>query len=1047
VVTDSSGGVIPGVTVTAVESGTSISHETLTGASGRYQFPSLRPTTYELRAELTGFRTIRRTDVLLQANQNLTLNITLELGDLSETITVAGEAASVDVTTATISEVVDHARIVELPLNGRDAAKLTTLVAGTIIGSISTESGKSIPGGLRLSSNGSEEKDVSFRLDGTSNNDPYFQENQTFPFPEALQEFSIQTSNYSAAQGNQAGAVVNAVTRSGTNNFHGGSFGYVRDMTFNAKPFFGAKDQLKRKQYGGYLGGPVKLPSYSGLNRTFFFAGWQGTLIDNVGSTTNVNLPTDDMRRGDFSTCGQACNVTIRDPLTGQPFPNKQIPVSRFDPAIVNLMKYLPSVQGDGLYQVPRPTDEDLNQFVLKIDEQWTQNDQLSNRYFIDHFDHAASYTPGNLATYRGGTLQSRVRTQNNVTSWRRTFTSALLNEFHVGYNRVNARRAPPDSGVPTLQELGIRLPLYPTLPSLQGLPFGIGDNLEGSFIRNGYEIGNKTSWMKGKHSIQFGGEIQYYTVEIINEYRRGGNYSFGTTATGMSLADIMLGDMTRFEQGTGEYKDNRARYYSLFAQDDYKISQRVSLNMGVRWEPAPPWREHVGRFQQFRLEDYRNNVRSTLFDHAPPGLLFRGDPGVPYDGTNIDWANVGARVGAAYDLTGDGRTSIRGGWGMFYDQQLDGEFYNVGVNSPPWSITTNIVEPQGPFSDPYRGRTAAEFTAVTPAAIGRRDAAFPQPVQANGYDEKFTTPVTYNFNVTLEREVLSGWMARAAYVASRMRDGRSTIQLNPAVNGPGATTNNTDARRLIVPYGGINQYTQDDFSNYDSLQLTLNRRLSRGWTFNTNYTASVSDSVSLGLIPYNLPQDPDLVLTSSSRHRLVASWVYELPDIESNRILNGILGGWQLTGVYQFQSGGWLSMSSGTDRSLDGLDGDRAVRIEGVPLEVQPTQTCGTPPCVFWFNPAAFRQADPGTWGSPSSMNVMRGPSATQTDLGVFKNVRFTNDMGVQFRAEFFNVFNNVNFGNPTTSVSSGNFGRITGLNGVFGSPRIVQFGLKFVF
>jgi hypothetical protein len=1047
VIIDSSGGVIPGVTVTAIESGTGISRETLTGANGRYQFPSLRPTTYELRAELAGFRTIRRTDVLLQANQNLTLNITLELGDLSETITVAGEAASVDVTTATISEVVDHARIVELPLNGRDAAKLTTLVAGTVLASISTETGKSIPGGLRLTSNGSEEKDVAFRLDGTSNNDPYFQENQTFPFPEALQEFSIQTSNYSAAQGNQAGAVVNAVTRSGTNAFHGGSFGYVRDKTFNAKPFFGAKDELKRKQYGGYLGGPVKLPGYNGTNRTFFFTGWQGTLIDNVGSTTNVNLPTDDMRRGDFSTCGQACNVAIRDPLTGQPFPNKQIPVSRFDPAIVNLLKYLPSVQGDGLYQVPRPTDEDLNQFVLKIDQQLSSNNQLSNRYFIDHFDHAASYTPGNLATYRGGTLQSRVRTQNNVTSWRRTFTSTLLNETHFGYNRVHARRAPPDSSVPTLQELGIRLPLYPTLPSLQGLPFGIGDNLEGSFVRNGYEFGSKTSWMKGKHSIQFGGEIQYYTVEIINEYRRGGNYTFGTTATGMSLADIMLGDMTRFEQGTGEYKDNRARYYSLFAQDDYKISQRVSLNLGVRWEPAPPWREHVGRFQQFRLEDYRNNVRSTLFDNAPPGLMFRGDPGVPYDGTNIDWANVGARVGMAYDLTGDGKTSIRGGWGMFYDQQLDGEFYNVGVNSPPWSITTNIVEPQGPFSDPYRGRTAAEFNAVTPAAIGRRDAAFPQPVQANGYDEKFTTPVTYNFNVTFERELLAGWMARAAYVASRMREGRSTIQLNPAVNGPGATTNNTDARRLIVPYGGINQYTQDDFNNYDSMQLTLNRRLSNSWTFNTNYTASVSDGVSLGLIPYNLPQDPDLVLTSSSRHRLVASWVYELPDIEANRILNGVFGGWQLTGVYQFQSGGWLSIESGTDRSLDGLGGDRAVRIDGVPLEVQSTQTCGTPPCVFWFNSAAFRQTDPGTWGSPNSMNVMRGPSATQTDLGIFKNFRFTNDTGVQFRAEFFNVFNNVNFGNPNTSVSSGNFGRITGLHGVFGSPRIVQFGLKFVF
>ena len=219
----------------------------------------------------------------LQASQALTVNVTLELGELEETILVAGNAVQVDITTATISEVVDHARIVELPLNGRDAARLTTLVAGTIIGSISTESGKSIPGGLRLSTNGSEEKDVSFRLDGTSNNDPYFQENQTFPFPEALQEFSIQTSNYSAASGNQAGAVVNAVTRSGTNSFHGGTFGYVRDMTFNATPFFGSRDQLKRKQYGGYVGGPVKLPGYNGMNRTFFFTGWQGTLIDNVG--------------------------------------------------------------------------------------------------------------------------------------------------------------------------------------------------------------------------------------------------------------------------------------------------------------------------------------------------------------------------------------------------------------------------------------------------------------------------------------------------------------------------------------------------------------------------------------------------------------------------------------------------------------------------------------------------------------------------------------------------------------------------------------------
>ena len=272
VVADNSGGVVPGVTVFAVESGTGISRDTVTGANGRYSFLSLRPTTYEIRAELAGFRTVRQTDVVLQANQNLTLNITLELGELSETVTVAGEASTVDITQSTISEVVDSKRIVELPLNGRDAARLSMLVSGMVVTEVNQESGKTIPGALRLSTNGTESRQASFRLDGTNHTDSYFQQNQPFPFPDALQEFSIQTSNYSAAQGASAGAVVNAVTRSGTNNFHGGTFIYARDRTFNSKNFFlPERDFLKRKQYGGYAGGPIV------SNKLFYFAGWQGT--------------------------------------------------------------------------------------------------------------------------------------------------------------------------------------------------------------------------------------------------------------------------------------------------------------------------------------------------------------------------------------------------------------------------------------------------------------------------------------------------------------------------------------------------------------------------------------------------------------------------------------------------------------------------------------------------------------------------------------------------------------------------------------------------
>src|SRR5690349_4758049 len=288
-IADNSGAVVPGATVRAVETATGLSRDTVTGVDGRYTFAAMRPTTYDITAELTGFRTSQRKGVLLQANENLTVNFAIEIGAIAESVTVSGQSPTVDVTSSTLSEVVDSKRIVELPLNGRDAAKLSTLVAGMVLQQVDQESGKTIPGALRLSTNGTESRQVSFRLDGTSHTDPYFQQNQPFPFPDALQEFSIQTSNYSAAQGNSAGAVVNAVTRSGTNDFHGGTFGYLRDNTFNARNYFSpTKDFLKRKQYGGYGGGPIR------HNKTFFFGGWQGTAIENVGSTLVQFLPTAD---------------------------------------------------------------------------------------------------------------------------------------------------------------------------------------------------------------------------------------------------------------------------------------------------------------------------------------------------------------------------------------------------------------------------------------------------------------------------------------------------------------------------------------------------------------------------------------------------------------------------------------------------------------------------------------------------------------------------------------------------------------------------------
>jgi Carboxypeptidase regulatory-like domain len=440
IVSDNTGGVVPGATVKAVETSTGFSHETVSGADGRYSFTSLRPAAYDLSAELQGFRTFQRKGVTLQANQNLSVNMTLEVGSLSETVTVAGETATVDITSATISEVVDSKRIVELPLNGRDAAKLSTLVPGMVLTAVDKESAKTIPGALRMSTNGTESRQVSFRLDGTSHTDPYFQQNQPFPFPDALQEFSIQTSNYSAGQGNSAGAVVNAVTRSGTNDFHGGTFEYKRDGKWNAKNFFSTTpDFLKRDQYGAYGGGPIK------HNHTFFFTGWQHTNLTNVGTTLSATVPTVDQRNGIFA-------AAIKDPTTcnaaGQNclnFPNNTIPLDRFDPASVKVLQGLPVVGGNGQVQIPRRIGQQDNQWVTKVDQLVGEKNQLSARYFFEQFHNDPTFTQGNLLTYRNPTLQSHVRTQNIVGSWTRTITPTLLNEVHVGYNRMFARRFPPD--------------------------------------------------------------------------------------------------------------------------------------------------------------------------------------------------------------------------------------------------------------------------------------------------------------------------------------------------------------------------------------------------------------------------------------------------------------------------------------------------------------------------------------------------------------------------------------------------------------------------
>ena len=1059
-VTDNRGDAVTGVTVKAVEVGTSFVRTTVTSSDGRYVLPALRPTQYEVTFEASGFRSIKRTGVELLANQSLTINVSMEIGTVTETVNVVGNAVQVDTSTSTLSAVVDRARIVELPLNGRDAARLSTLVAGTMIDSVSTESGKSIPGGLRLSSNGSQSRQIAFLLDGTSNTDFYFQENQTFPFPDALQEFSIQTSNYSAAQGNSAGAVVNVVTRSGTNEFHGGAFEFLRNRVLNARNFFASeRDFLKRNQFGAFGGGPLLLPGYNGRNKTFFFLGWQGTRIRNRAQDATAFAPTIAQRAGNFSSLLSGPNpIFLRDPLlTGTCsaadrtacFPNNQIPVTRFDPATLNVLKFIPAVGGDGRIVFGRNIRQNLDQGVAKIDHRLTAKDRLSGRYFIDHFENGSIYNDDNLLTYRGGSNQSRVRTQNAVVSWNRTFSPTLLNDFHFGYNRVHSRRAPP-SGTPSMKELGVRLPIYPTLASIAQIEavnfFNIGDNLEAAFVRNGFTWSNQTSWVHGDHTLQFGGELARYRVDINNEFRRAGHYVFRGNVTGNAIADFMLGTLDSFDQGTGEYKNNRATYTALYFQDDFKVRQRLTLNLGVRYEPTPPWHEVRGRIEYFTPENFSKGVRSPQFKNAPPGVLFRGDQGVPEYGAEGDFNNVAGRFGFALDVFGNGKTSLRGGAGMFHDQHLLGEFNNGGVNAPPWSIRVSVTRPEGPFSNPYLGRS--DFNLISLSSIGDPNAPFPRPVLLTTYDGRQETPLTYNWNLTLEREVFPEWLARAAYVGSASNYGRVVKQLNPARPGSGST----DSRRLFAPeIGNIEYFTEDRRSYYHSMQLSLTKRFTHGFTVLSNYTWSkslgnypVSSGDGIEVAPWYLPGADDYVYGPTNfdhRHRFVVSWVWDLPKARTdNHFLKVLLHGWQVTGIGQYQSGGPYTVSSGRDNSQTGIGRDRA-KMTGIGMD---------PPAgadkTVWFNPAAFAVNDVGTFGTVGR-GAFYGPGLFSWDMGFFKGFKIREQVNIQFRAEMFNIFNQVNFNNPNTTVTGGGFGRITTTHPNAGDPRIIQFGIKLVF
>jgi len=1059
-VTDPQGLGVAGAQVAVAEAATGLQTRTTASQDGLFTIPALRPTVYNLTVTANGFKTFNQSGITLRADEALTVNAKLQLGASAEKVTVTEDAVQVDTATSTISQVVDTRRVVDLPLNGRNAAALTVLAPGVVAApNDSSDQGqtKTFPVVVTISANGSRANVTDYMLDGGNNVDEYTNVNLPFPFPDSLQEFSVETSNYSAQYGQNSGGVVNVVTKSGTNQLHGDAFEYVRNREFNARNFFARTvDPLKRNQFGVTLGGPVYIPGlYNGKDKTFFFFGYQGTILREMTGANSAFVPTQAQEQGVFSS-------TVYDPKSSPltPFPNNTIPTSRFDAASSAFLKDIPVGTGNGLIFYQKPTRQNFNEEVARVDHQIGEKDRLTGRYYRNRFANVGILDTTNLLTYADQALNL---VQNGLVSETHTFTPTVVNVFTLNYAReADQRGAPP--GTPSVADFGVNI-WQPPDKALQSISvsgfFTIGDNPKARFTRNNWTLNDDLHWIKGNHTVSFGFHGEISRMDIDSQYQEPGAFTFTADTTNSAIASFELGYLRTLTQGSGQFFNNRNQFVGLYATDSYRVSKRFTLTYGLRWEPFFPWKELKHRITQFNPADYYAGIVSSVYTNAPPGLRFPGDSGMPENGVNSNYKDFEPRLGFAWDATGDGKTSVRGGFGMFYDSRMMAGFMNAVTTNTPFSPTVSITTPQGPFSNPFQG-IVNPFPTPVPIP---KTVAFPLPVIVVSLDPSGTykVPVTYNWNVTVERQVAKDWLARLSYVGSHSSHVATSLQENPAVYIPGSTLG-TDARRSFQSFSGITLDSQAVNGHYNSLQAGLEKRLSQGFTILTNYTWSRSmdnlpfnqsvtgpgPNASGTAYPWYFPKADALDFGRADfdrTQRIVISYVWQMPDFKgSQAAVREILGGWQMTGLFQAQTGLPLTVTAGQDRSLTGLGVDRAVVVGPA---IGPG-ACVSAPCVNYLTPGSFALPPTAATASPYILafgdfgkGAISGPGLLTWDVALFRSFTFHERVTVQLRGEFFNVLNRANFNNPTTTVSAGGFGSITGS----GDPRIGQLALKVMF
>lgn len=1067
-VVDQSGAAVPEAGVTVENTATGFTQKTSTDATGAYLFPRLQVGPYNLRVEKTGFTTYIQKGIILTVNQAASQPVTLQVGTVTQEVTVAATAELVNTREATVGQAVNEQSIVDLPLNGRNAQGLVFLAAGVTnvtehYCGVNCEGGV-YPGEQYASISGAGSNGVNYQLDGVDHNDTYINTNLPFPNPDAVQEFNVQTSNMSAEYGNAVGGVVNVVSKSGTNEIHGDGFEFLRNGALNARNFFApAQDTLKRNQFGGSVGGPIK------KDKLFYFGTYQGTRLRQAPQGNNTFVPTKAERTGDFSDlcpggfvggiCPPTNGVQLMDPTaaTPTPFLNNQIPANRLNAVSQFFLAKIPLPNGGPsnprLVNFVGPSDKPKDdQFMIKLDYVRGKH-QISGRYFFSNFLLQPFTAKDNLLQVDGN--GNKVRVQNIDVNYTYNVSSNLLLNAWFGWNQQNGGSlsgAPfgfPDAGVK------IAAPTPPELVIGVGGAFGIGTNHLGVFNRGDQTFRENSTWIKGPHEFRFGVEALRIRAPQANTFEQSGEFFFSGALSGDNIADFLLGRATNFTQAGGIFLSFTGIKWSAYANDNWKINNRLTLNLGLRWDPFSPYHDSEGRVPCF-LPGHQ----SQRYPNAPLGLLYGGDnhdPGCPPGSFFSTLGNFAPRVGFAYRLTQDGKTSLRGGVGIYYEPPNTVAFQDV-VGIAPFAPIINLIDVD--FTDPYG---SAGIPNPFPAQYGPRlpasNATFPLPISITQiFDRNFHVSQVATWNLTLERQIAKTWLVRAAYVGNKGTHLFGTgdqesglVEANPAINGPGATVGNTQQRRLYPNFGFIGLIDSGVNGNYNGFQLTGEKRLSYGLSLLTNFTwaKQLNDFAPVQAFfsntnPFNRHFDYGRSDDDIS-HVFKLSAVYQVPHPKLGSTLGRLVEGWELTTNLLWQGGFPFSVFSGMDNSLSGVGEDRADFIGTSLAQAQLSSSRPHSQLIAqWFNTALFKENAIGTFGN-TGKNILRGPKLFNTDLGILKNTKVTERTSVQFRAEFFNAFNNVNF--DPTSLDSGvpdsGFGQITRAR----DPRILQFALKLVF